>query len=117
MIVRLWRTTLMKVEQKKKGLMFIGDVELVNLDDYKVLDKRLQCDNNNTDDKDIMNPEGMDVDNGAASCLQNWELDMGTQQSRCLLQWQSLVSLLERQVLLLWTCFSMQLERPLIQML
>jgi hypothetical protein len=58
--------------------MFIESVELVDLDDCKVLDKRLHCNSNDMDDDDVPNLEGMDVGDNAPSYLQIREPDMGT---------------------------------------
>jgi hypothetical protein len=67
-----------KVEEKKKELVFIGGVELVDLDDCEVPDKRLECDSDDKNDNDISNAEGMDVSNGVVSCLQFVEHDLDT---------------------------------------
>jgi hypothetical protein len=56
--------------KKKKEAMFLGGVELVDLDDCDVPDRRLQCDNEDTDDDEAPNREDMDVDFGAPSCVQ-----------------------------------------------
>jgi hypothetical protein len=52
-------------------------VELMDLSDYEVLNKKLHCNSDNTDDKEVPNPEGMDVGDGARSCLQILGLDLG----------------------------------------
>jgi hypothetical protein len=56
--------------KKKKELVFLGGVELVDLDDCDILDRRLQCDSKDTDDEEASNREEMDVDVGAPSCMQ-----------------------------------------------
>jgi hypothetical protein len=55
---------------KKKEPVFLEGVELVDLDDCDVPDRRLQCDNEDIDDKEAPNREEMDVDVGAPSCVQ-----------------------------------------------
>jgi hypothetical protein len=50
--------------------MFIHGVELVDLDDCDVPDRRLQCDSEDTDDEEVLNLEEMDVDDGAPSSMQ-----------------------------------------------
>jgi hypothetical protein len=54
-----------KVEQ-----VFIGGVELVNLDDCDEPGLRLHYNSNGTDDNDIPNLEGVDVGDGPALCYQ-----------------------------------------------
>jgi hypothetical protein len=66
-----------KVEQKRKELIFIGGVELVDLDDYEVPDIRLHYDSNYTDDNDVLNPTGMDVGDNAALCSQIIDPNLG----------------------------------------
>jgi hypothetical protein len=39
-----------KMEEKKKELVFIGGVELIDLDDCNILDRKLQYDSTNSDD-------------------------------------------------------------------
>ena len=56
------------MEEKKKELVFFMDVELIDLDDCDILDKKLQYNNNGTDD-DAPKPEGMDIGDGGASNL------------------------------------------------
>jgi hypothetical protein len=56
--------------KKKKEPMFMGGVELVDLDDCDILDRRLQCDNEDTNDDEAPNREDMDVDVGAPSYVQ-----------------------------------------------
>jgi hypothetical protein len=89
-------------------------MERVDLDDCKVLDKRLQCHSYDTNDDNVPNSEDVDVGNSAASHLRIEEPDMDIATEPVLFQWKSPVSLLVRQILPLWTFFSMQLERPLI---
>jgi hypothetical protein len=55
--------------KKKKEPVFLGGVQLVDLDDYDVPDRRLQCDSEDTDNEEVSNREEMDVDIGAPSCL------------------------------------------------
>jgi hypothetical protein len=50
--------------KKKKEPVFIHGVELVDLDDCDILDRRLQCDNEDTDEGE------KDVDDGAPSSVQ-----------------------------------------------
>jgi hypothetical protein len=50
--------------KKKKEPVFIHGVELVDLHDCDVPDKRLQCDNEDTDEEEALNLEEMDVDEG-----------------------------------------------------
>jgi hypothetical protein len=57
-------------KEKKKDPMWIGGMELIDLSDCKVPNKKLQCDNEDTNDKEVPNPDGMDVGEGARSCLQ-----------------------------------------------
>ena len=66
-----------KEEEKKKEPVFFMGVELVDLDDCDVLDMKLQCNNNDTDDDDASKPEGMDVSDGGASSFQCLELNLG----------------------------------------
>ena len=54
---------------KKKEPVFLGRVSLVDLDDCDILDKRLLCDNKDTNDEEALNREDMDVDVGAPSCV------------------------------------------------
>jgi major membrane immunogen (membrane-anchored lipoprotein) len=56
--------------KKKKELVFLEGVKLVDLNDYDVPDKRLQCDSEDTDEEEAPNREEMDVDVGAPSCVQ-----------------------------------------------
>ena len=56
--------------KKKREVVFLGGVKLVDLDDCNILDMRLQCDNEDTDDNKAPNQEDMDVDIDAPSCVQ-----------------------------------------------
>ena len=56
--------------KKKKKLVFLGRVELVDLDNYHIPDKRLQCNSKYTDNEEAANREDMDIDIGAPSCVQ-----------------------------------------------
>jgi hypothetical protein len=56
--------------KKKKEPVFIYRVELVDLDDCDVPDRRLQCDSEDTDEEEAPNWEEMDVDDGAPSSVQ-----------------------------------------------
>jgi hypothetical protein len=66
-----------KVEEKKKEPVFFMGVELVDLDDCDVLDGKLQCDSDNTDDDDTPKSEGMDIGYGGASSSQCLEPNLG----------------------------------------
>jgi hypothetical protein len=65
------------VEEKKKEPVFFMGVELVDLDDCDVPDRKLQCDSNDMDDDDVPKPEGMDIDGGGASSSQCLESHLG----------------------------------------
>jgi hypothetical protein len=52
-------------------------VELVDLDDCDVPDRKLQCDSDDTNDDGAPKPEGMDVDNGGASSSQCLDPNLG----------------------------------------
>jgi hypothetical protein len=56
--------------KKKKEPLFVGGVELVDLDNCDVPDRRLQCDSEGTDDNEAPNREDMDVDVGPPSYVQ-----------------------------------------------
>jgi hypothetical protein len=56
--------------KKKKEPLFMGGVELVDLDNCDVPDMRLQCDSEDTDDDEAPNREDMDVDVGPPSYAQ-----------------------------------------------
>jgi hypothetical protein len=66
-----------KEEEKKKELVFFMGVELVDLDDCDVPDRKLQCDNDDTDDDDALKLEGMDVGDGSASSSQCLDPNLG----------------------------------------
>jgi hypothetical protein len=66
-----------KEVEKKKELVFFMDVELVDLDDCDVPDRKLQYDSNDMDDDDAPKPEGMDVGDGGVSSSQCLELNLG----------------------------------------
>jgi hypothetical protein len=66
-----------KVEEKKKKPIFIRGVELVDLDDYNVLDMKLHCHSNDTDENDVLNPKGMNVGDGGDSSSQSLEPNLG----------------------------------------
>jgi hypothetical protein len=66
-----------KEEEKKKESVFFMGVELVNLDDCDVPDRKLQCDSDDTDDDDAPKPEGMDVGDGGASSSQCLDPNLG----------------------------------------
>jgi hypothetical protein len=53
-------------------------VELVDLDDYDVRDRKLQCDGDDTDDDDVPKLEGMDISGGSASSSQCLESHLGS---------------------------------------
>ena len=59
-----------KSSKNKKEPIFLGGVVLVILDNCDVLDKRLLCDNEDTDSEEAFNWDDMDVDIGAPSCVQ-----------------------------------------------
>jgi hypothetical protein len=89
-------------------------VELVDLEDYDVPDRKLQCNNNDTDDDNALKSEGMDVSDGSASSLQYLELNFGPLAELV----PTAVSVHSehhlRGLFPSWTCFSMWQERPLI---
>jgi hypothetical protein len=62
-----------KVEEKTKELVFIGGVELVDLDNYDVSDKKLQCGSTDSDDDEGPNAGGIRVHDGPGSCSQTME--------------------------------------------
>jgi hypothetical protein len=49
--------------------VFIHGVELVDLDDCDISDRRLQYDSKDTDNNEAPNREEMDVDDGAPSSV------------------------------------------------
>ena len=56
--------------KKRKKPVFLEGVELVDLDDCDISNRRLQCDSEDTDDEKASNREDMDVVVGAPSCVQ-----------------------------------------------
>jgi hypothetical protein len=60
--------------KKKKEPVFLGGVELVDLDPCDVLDRRLQCDSKDTNEEEAPNREEVDVDVGAPSCKVRGEI-------------------------------------------
>jgi hypothetical protein len=62
-----------KMEEKKKEPVFIGGVELVDLDDCDVFDKKLQCDNIDSDDDEGPNADDIGVRDGPRSCSQTMD--------------------------------------------
>ena len=59
-----------KVDEKMKEPMFIGDIPLVNLDDYDVTQNKLLCNSSDSDDDDSPNVDGVGVCDGPRLCLQ-----------------------------------------------
>ena len=59
------------------------DIELVDLDDSDIPDRKLQCDSDDMDDDNALKLEGMDIDDSNASNLQCLEPNWALQQSRC----------------------------------
>jgi hypothetical protein len=57
-----------KVNEKMKELVFIGGVELVDLDDCDVTVKKLQCDSIDSDDDKSPNADGVGISDGLGSC-------------------------------------------------
>jgi hypothetical protein len=66
-----------KMEEKKKEPVFFMGVELVDLDDCDVPDRKLQCDSDDMDNDDVPKLEGMDISDGSASNLQCLEPNLG----------------------------------------
>jgi hypothetical protein len=62
-----------KVDEKMKEPVFIGGVELVDLDDCDVTDRKLQCDSTNSDDDESPNADGVGVRDGLGSCSQTMD--------------------------------------------
>ena len=61
------------MEEKKKEPVFIGSVELVDLDDCDVLDRKLQCDNIDSDDVKDPNADDIGVRDGPRLCSQTMD--------------------------------------------
>jgi hypothetical protein len=57
-----------KVDEKMKEPVFIGGVELVDLDDCDVTDRKLQCDSIDSDDDESPNADGVGVRDGPGLC-------------------------------------------------
>jgi hypothetical protein len=57
-----------KVDEKIKEPMFIRGIELVDLDDCDVTDRKLQCDSTDSDDDESPNTNGVGVRDGPGSC-------------------------------------------------
>ena len=53
-----------KVDEKIKELVFIEGIELVDLDNYNVTDRKLQCDSTNSDDDNSSNADSIGVCDG-----------------------------------------------------
>ena len=105
-----------KVEDKGKEPVFFMDVPLDNLDDLKVSDNRLHCDNSSSDDDDAINMEGMDVGDSGTSSSQCPEPETGPVAEP--LQSSILVhsDRSSESIPSVMTCFTMRQERLLIQM-
>jgi hypothetical protein len=65
-----------KVDEKTKEPVFIGGVELVDLDDCDVPDRKLQCDSIDSDDDEGPNAGGIGVHDGPGSCSQTMEANV-----------------------------------------
>jgi hypothetical protein len=57
-----------KVDEKMKEPVFIGGVELVDLDNCDVTDRKLYCDSSDSDDDESPNADGVGVHDGPRSC-------------------------------------------------
>jgi hypothetical protein len=57
-----------KVDEKMKEPVFIGGVELVDLDDCDVTDRKLQCDSTDSNDDESPNADGVGVRDGPGLC-------------------------------------------------
>jgi hypothetical protein len=62
-----------KVDEKMKEPVFIEGVELVNLDDCDVTDRKLQCNNTDSNDEDSPNADDVGVRDGPGSCSQTMD--------------------------------------------
>jgi hypothetical protein len=65
-----------KVDEKAKEPVFIGVVELVDLDDCDVTNRKLQCDSIDSDDDEGPNAGGIGVHDGPGSCSQTMEANI-----------------------------------------
>jgi hypothetical protein len=75
--LRLRPQTVEKVGEKKNDPVWIKGVQLIDLSDCEVPNKKLQCNSDDIDDEEVPNPNGMDVGNDTRSCLQTLEPDLG----------------------------------------
>jgi hypothetical protein len=105
------------LEEKKQEAVFIGVVELVDLDDCDVLDRKLQCDNTDLDDDKGPNAGGIGVLDGPGSCSQAMETNDESASMLVLPEVGVHLSLILWPQLPSRTSFLMQLVRPLILML
>jgi hypothetical protein len=62
-----------KVDEKMKEPVFIGGVELVDLDDCDVTNRKLQCDSTDSDDNKSSNAGSVGVRDGPGSCSQTMD--------------------------------------------
>jgi hypothetical protein len=62
-----------KVDEKLKEPVFIEGVELVDLDNCDVTDRKLQCDSTNSDDDKSPNADDVGVHDGPGSCSQTMD--------------------------------------------
>ena len=62
-----------KFNEKMKELVFIRGIELVDLDDYDVTERKLQCDSSNLDDDNSPNVDGVGICDGPGSCSQTMD--------------------------------------------
>ena len=53
------------------------DMELVDLDDCNVLDMKLYCNSDDTNENDILNPKGMNISDGGGLSSQSLEPNLG----------------------------------------
>jgi hypothetical protein len=61
------------MKEKKNEPMFIGGVELVDIDDCDVPDRKLQCDSTDSDDDEGPNTDSIGVRDGPGSCSQTMD--------------------------------------------
>jgi hypothetical protein len=66
-----------KMEEKKKEQVRIGNVEFVDLNNCEVPNKKLQYNNNDTDDEEVPYSEGMEIGIGTGRCSQYVEPNLG----------------------------------------